>query len=182
MSSVAGDVKRVHGGKNIAGKRKLRARLRMSYFSDQSLRVQVESIEVRRRILMICKQSYRNQFEQGMLARTASQYLRGLADALMDDECNLDEWQRIEEYLRQSGQLSKQHQQQQEQRAPKKWSKVHDMAKANAKANKKPPPAPGALQRGGTAAQGAKRGSMRFALGAPLDLFDAVGLGSAAAR
>lgn len=115
MSSMADEVKRAHvaakGQKGVDQRRKLRARLRMSYFSDKQGggTKTVESVEVRRRILMICKQSYWNQFEQGMLSRTAAQYLRSLSDAGMDEECILDEWAQIEEYLRKSGQLAEHH-------------------------------------------------------------------------
>ena len=53
------------------------------------------SREIRRRILMICKQSYWNQFEQGLINRNAAKYLRTLADLAMDADCRLLEWEWI---------------------------------------------------------------------------------------
>ena len=42
---------------------------------------------------MICKQSYWNQFEQGLINRNAAKYLRTLADLAMDADCRLLEWE-----------------------------------------------------------------------------------------
>ena len=63
---MANEAKAAHGRRVSGGgaerRRQLRARLRMSYFGNETAKATVESIEVRRRILMICKQSYWNQF------------------------------------------------------------------------------------------------------------------------
>ena len=63
-------------------------------------------LQVRRRILMICKQSYANQKEKGMISTSAAQILRSLADRSMTDDCQLNEWEQIERLLRSSGLLT----------------------------------------------------------------------------
>ena len=56
------------------------------------LQVPTNAKEVRRRILMICKQSYKNQLEKGLINRNAATYLRTLCDLCMDRDCALLEW------------------------------------------------------------------------------------------
>ena len=96
------------GGERSAGGgsrlHKLRARLRLSAGSSAAPPTTVESVEVRRRILMVCKQSYWNQFERGMINRQAAQYLRSLSDHATDQSrCDLDEWNAIEGMLKAGG-------------------------------------------------------------------------------
>ena len=57
-----------------------------------TVKVPTDSKEVRRRVLMICKQSYWNQFEQGLINRNAAVYLRTLCNLAMDRDCQLLEW------------------------------------------------------------------------------------------
>ena len=62
---------------------------------------------MRRRILEICKQSYYNQLEMGVINRAAAQYLRSLSDACMNQEqCHLKEWSLIERMMKASGTIS----------------------------------------------------------------------------
>ena len=57
-------------------------------------------VELRRRILLMCKRSYFNQLEEGMINRDAAQYLRQLSDgSLTSEHAELDEWQRLEDAL-----------------------------------------------------------------------------------
>ena len=48
--------------------------------------------QVRRRILMVCKQCYWNQLEGGLIGRDAAKYLRRVTDLCVNDECALNEW------------------------------------------------------------------------------------------
>ena len=93
--------------KGTARRRRLRARLRLSNFYDVGgSSKSLPSVEVRRRILMMTKQSYWNQFQQGMISKEAAQFLRGLSDSAVDDDCQLTEWAAIEKMLRASAQLT----------------------------------------------------------------------------
>ena len=56
--------------------------------------------ELRRRILLMCKRSYWNQLEGGMIGRNAAKYLRSLSDAALNsDSAQLDEWRALENAL-----------------------------------------------------------------------------------
>ena len=63
--------------------------------------------ELRRRILLMCKRSYWNQLEHGLIGRPAVKYLRSLSDsALLDDEAPLDEWSTIQGALSSTSYIS----------------------------------------------------------------------------
>jgi hypothetical protein len=51
--------------------------------------------ESRRRCLAAVKASYRNQFRQGMLSRRALHFLEHLTEKMLDENCELDEWNYI---------------------------------------------------------------------------------------
>jgi NhaP-type Na+/H+ or K+/H+ antiporter len=51
--------------------------------------------ESRRRCLAAVKASYRNQFRHGMLSRRALHYLEHLTEKMVDDNCELGEWNEI---------------------------------------------------------------------------------------
>ena len=111
---------------------------------------------------MVCKQSYRNQREQGLITPTAMQYLRGLSDAAMDETCELNEWSQIERMLRASRQLSA------HTGGAKKWGQMSDVAKlAQGKGQGKGQPK--MLQRppsaGDRRSSFAQRGSLRQMMG-----------------
>jgi hypothetical protein len=58
------------------------------------------AIELRRRILLMCKRAYWNQLEEGTINRDAASYLRRLSDmALGTETAQLFEWATIEEAL-----------------------------------------------------------------------------------
>eukprot|EP00636_Phaeomonas_parva_P016734 CAMPEP_0118861900 /NCGR_PEP_ID=MMETSP1163-20130328/7276_1 /TAXON_ID=124430 /ORGANISM="Phaeomonas parva, Strain CCMP2877" /LENGTH=1346 /DNA_ID=CAMNT_0006795747 /DNA_START=269 /DNA_END=4309 /DNA_ORIENTATION=+ len=56
--------------------------------------------EARRRVLMVCKQSYWNQFQEGLLGQEAVRFLSFLNNQAIDGECNLDEWSKCEQLLK----------------------------------------------------------------------------------
>ena len=54
--------------------------------------------ELRRRILLMCKRSYWNQLEEGMIGRAAVKYLRAVSGAALQDEAApLAEWATLSE-------------------------------------------------------------------------------------
>ena len=110
VSKASASAQAAHHARGATRRRKLRARLKLSNFYDVGgASGKVASVEVRRRILMMAKQSYWNQFQQGMISRTAAQYLRCRADDAIESGCNLDEWSHIEKYLRSMGLLTNRH-------------------------------------------------------------------------
>ena len=110
VSKASASVQAAQHARGATRRRKLRARLKLSNCYDVGgASSKVASVEVRRRILMMAKQSYWNQFQQGMISRTAAQYLRCRADDAIESGCNLDEWSHIEKDLRSTGLLTNRH-------------------------------------------------------------------------
>ena len=60
---------------------------------ERPAKQQALEAELRRRILSMCKRSYWNQLEEGIIGRDAVKYLRQLSDAALKSEsAELNEW------------------------------------------------------------------------------------------
>ena len=55
--------------------------------------------EARRRVLMVCKQSYWNQFQEGLLGQEAVRFLSFVNNQAIDDHCRLAEWEKCRALL-----------------------------------------------------------------------------------
>ena len=69
--------------------------------NERSLRKHLTEVremrESRRRCLAAVKASYRNQFRQGLLSRQALHFLENLTEKMIDNDCQMNEWESIAE-------------------------------------------------------------------------------------
>ena len=63
--------------------------------------------ELRRRVLMVTKQSYWSQFQEGLLSPQSVSYLIHHSDVALDNECHLDEWKTYEQLIQLGSSLDK---------------------------------------------------------------------------